>query len=337
MRSAILLAARVLAGAANAAEQSPDYRDFSASVHLRYLNAGRGEIRAVPRIGLSFGDRILRAELDSGSTGVVVASAFIPNFNQLPVIGEGRLTYTSSGRVMIGSWVTTPLTLSGSDGASVKTEPMPVLAVTRIECLKQARSCTPNNDPHGIAMVGIGFAREADRQGQSTPDKNPLLHIASEKPMRKGYVLGAEGIDIGLTPAVTRGEVHYVKLDRQEDVPDWKPVPACIAVAGATPPACGTILVDTGVGDMFLTVPASQATSDPLPADTEISVLLGDATATTTLYSFRVGARSQPMAPAHIHLNVSDRTPFVNTSFHALNGFDLIYDADGGYAGFRRR
>jgi hypothetical protein len=29
------------------------------------------------------------------------------------------------------------------------------------------------------------------------------------------------------------------------------------------------------------------------------------------------------------------RAPFVNTSLHFLNGFDYLYDADGGFVGFR--
>ncbi len=193
--AAALGAALAGATAASAAEK-PDYRSAAGSVHLRYLNAGGGDIRAVPRIGLSFGERVMRAELDSGSTGVVVAAALIPGFDQLPVISDGRLTYTSSGRVMIGSWVTTPLSLVGEDGASVTTEPMPILAVTRVECLEQSRNCTPNDDPRDIAMVGIGFAREGDRQAESTPEKNPLLRVSAGT-ARKGYVLRAEGIDVG--------------------------------------------------------------------------------------------------------------------------------------------
>ncbi len=330
-----MLVAALVAASAASADDRPDYRPFSRSVHLRYLNAGHGEIRAVPRIGLSFGGKPIRAELDSGSTGVVVAAAFIPGFDQLPVIGEGRLTYTSSGRVMIGSWVTTRLTLTGADGASVTTDPMPVLAVTRVECLKHARNCKEDDSPGGIAMVGVGFAREGDRQAQSTPEKNPLLRVAGEGKWRRGYVLTAEGVDVGLTAVTTRGDIRFIKLERQADLPDWKGIPACITIAGATPPACGSMLVDTGVSDMFMTAPASQAAEAPLPDGTEVAIAIGDDT--TPLYSFKVGDLADPVAPGRIHLNVSDRTPFVNTSFHLLNGFDVLYDADGGYAGFRRR
>ncbi len=317
--------------------EAPDYAPFKSGVFLRYLNAAEGGIRETPRIGLSFGDRVLRATLDSGSTGVVVAARFIPNVDQLPVIGPGKLTYTSSGRVMEGSWVTTPLTLAGADGASVATEAMPVLAVTRVSCLETARECTPSDDPSGIAMVGIGFAREADRQAESTPEKNPLLRIAGEGERRRGYVLTAEGIHVGLTRENTRGDFHFVKLERQEQLPDWKGIPACITISGQTPPACGSMLVDTGVGAMFLTVPPSQAPSAPLPDGTAVAIAVGTEAANTPLYSFTTGDRSSPLAPSTVHLAVSDKRVFVNTSFHLLNGFDMLYDADGGYAGFRPR
>lgn len=319
-----------------AAQERPDYAAFREGTFLRYLSAEPGGIDAVPRIGLSFGGAPIGAVIDSGSTGVVVAARYIPGFDQLPVQGDGRLTYTSSGRVMIGQWVVTPLSLVGREGASVSTEPMPVLAVTQVRCLENARDCTPHDDPSGIAMVGVGFAREADMQSQSTPDKNPLLRVTGgDGPRRHGYILTPQGVHVGLTRENTRGDFRFVKLARQPDRPDWAATPACITLNGTSPPACGSMLVDTGVGAMFMTVPPAQAqgAQGTLPEGTRVSIRAGD----LDLYGFTVGDGS-PLAPDAIHLRVSDvAKPFVNTSFHLLNGFDVLYDADGGYVGFRRR
>ena len=55
-----------------------DYERFREGVFLRYLDAEAGPMRRVPQLGLSFGDRMYRADLDSGSTGVVVAAAWPP-------------------------------------------------------------------------------------------------------------------------------------------------------------------------------------------------------------------------------------------------------------------
>ena len=323
------------------AADAPDYQTYREGRFLRHLNAEPGgQIRAVPRIGLSFGGggAPLRAELDSGSTGIVVAAASLPGFENLPSQGEGSLTYTSSGRVMVGQWVVTPVTLSGKAGASLTTVPMPVLAVTEVRCLEHARDCTPRQMPEHIAMVGIGFAREGDLQSQSTPDKNPLLRIeGGEGPLRRGYILSAEGVHIGLTSENTRGDFRFLKLERNRADTDWAPPPACLSLNGTTPPACGTLLVDTGVSAMYLTLPEAQAQGqeDTLQPGSTIAVHVGRTGEGFELYSFTVGDGS-PLAPSAIHLRVADR-PFVNTSFHLLNGYDVLFDAERGYVGFRRR
>jgi hypothetical protein len=324
---------------AAAQDAPPDYEGYREGRFLRYLNANEGPMRAVPRIGLSFGNRTLNAVLDSGSTGIVVAARYIPDFESLTSIGEGRLTYSSSGRVMIGQWVMTRVGLVGRDGARVETEPMPVLAVTRVECWANARHCTPHDDPSGIAMVGIGFAREGDHQSQSTSDKNPMLRVSGHgDERRRGYILTPEGVHIGLTPANTRGDFRYIKLARAADKPDWAPVPTCISINGQTPPACGSMLMDTGVSAMFITLPPSQTQGQTgsLAPGTEVSISAGAPGRGFHLYRFTVDGDSL-LAPETTHLRVSDDRTFVNTSFHLLNGFDMLYDADGGYVGFRRR
>lgn len=322
------------------AQGNPDYRPFREGVFLRYLNAEPGGLSSVPRIGLSFnGGEPLRAELDSGSTGIVVASEFVPGFESLTSLGPARLTYTSSGRVMVGQWVVTPVTLSGRDGASVTAGPLPVLVVTQVQCLDEARDCTPNDHPRDIAMVGVGFAREGDRQSQSTPDKNPLLHVTGGMgERRQGYILSPEGVHIGLTAANTRGAFRYLKLERKAEDTDWAPLPGCVSLNGAKPPACGTLLVDTGVSVMFMTVPPEQAAGsrDTLLPGTQVSIRAGQPDTAFPLYSFTVGEPS-PLAPTDIHLHVQSDRVFVNTSFHLLNGYDVLFDGDGGYVGFRPR
>ena len=205
-----------LGSAAWAQDKGPSFERFHESVFLRYLDSVGDRLSGTPHIGLSFGGPMLRAILDSGSTGVVVAAESIPDLDQLPSLGEGELTYTSSGRVMRGRWVVAPVTLAGADGAQLETEPMPVLAVTKVECLEHARDCGPSDAPRHIAMVGIGFAREHDRQPESTPEKNPLLRMSGAgTEWRHGYILTATGVHVGLTSANTGGEFQFIKLARQ--------------------------------------------------------------------------------------------------------------------------
>ena len=99
------------------------------------------------------------------------------------------------------------------------------------------------------------------------------------------------------------------------------------------------MLVDTGVAAMYMTVSPAQANGakDKLPPGTHVSIGVGTPETNSELYSFDAGDGGSALAPDDIHLRVSKTRVFVNTSFHFLNGFDFLYDADGGYAGFRRR
>jgi hypothetical protein len=324
------MASPALAGA-------PDYSAFEQAAYLGFLNANDREMRHSPSLGISFGERFHRATLDTGSTGVVVGATAIPNYDQLPKIADGELTYTSSGRVMRGKWVSIAFTIVGAGDNAVQTEAMPVLAVERVDCLRRARDCDPNEDVSRIAMIGIGFAREGDRQSQSTPDKNPFLHVISNNnKQRHGYILTSEGVYIGLSSVNTADRFSYIKLERNDGGTDWSPIAACISINGATPPACGTLLVDSGVGSAFMTVPQSQTPETELLPGDQIAVSLPSEHGISPLYSFGVGDGS-PLTPEKIHLRLSPDRTFLNTSFHILNGFDFLYDADGGYAGFRRR
>jgi hypothetical protein len=285
--------------------------------------------------------------MDTGSTGIVVSADKIPNIDRLPSLGPGQLTYSSSGRIMIGRWVVTPLTVMGRNGASVTVAPIAVLAVDRVECTAKARRCRPRAAPRGISMLGIGFARRHDHQEQSGPSKNPFLNVsavngAKAERLRRGYLVTRQGVFVGLSAANTQGDFAYVKLGRADE--DWAPTPVCISVNGATPAACGSLLMDTGVTAMYLTVPASQALdairttsrgSPTLVAGTRIAISVPTEVSAQALYTFTLGAGGNPLAPDELHLVSLVQPPFVNTSVHFLNGFDYLYDADGGFVGFR--
>ncbi|PPE81103.1 hypothetical protein C3941_04770 [Kaistia algarum] len=211
------------------------------------------------------------------------------------------------------------------------------MAITKIACTETARRCEPSDDPRHTAMIGIGFGRERDAQAQSTRDKNPLMQLPPDAKQRQGYVITTEGIQIGLTPENTDGAFRFVKLIKMDEVDDWAGIPACISLAGTTPPACGSMLMDTGVGDMYMSAPPSQIPAKPLPDGTSVAISLGSAEASQPLYSFTVGDPASRLAPSRIFLSASDKRSFVNTGFHLLYGFDYLYDADGGYAAFRPR
>lgn len=332
-------------GSIASASTAPDYSAYHAGSYLTYLpnvdETDPSRLAHVPKLRIAFGDSssgLHSIVMDTGSTGIVVSADRIPHFDQLPVT-PGRLTYSSSGRIMIGVWVTVPVTIAGENGASVTTTSIPVLAVTRIECLPDARECEPGDEPRGIAMMGIGFDRESDGQAQSTPRNNPFLNVTSEQPMRHGYIVTRNGVHIGLTSANTQRQFSYVKLAPNPNVEhEWMSASVCMTINHKPPAACGISLVDTGVTAMFLTLPPAMLEgAKTLSSGTTLSLSFpgADNAANAAQYELTVGGEATPLTPTSIHLNTTRPTPFVNTGVHFLNGFDVLYDADGGFIAYR--
>jgi hypothetical protein len=348
----------LLLGIAAAAAGSPGrYDAYDREAYLSYVNAPgpRDDITTPPLLRISFGGRSYDAVMDTGSTGVVVSADKIPNIDRLPSLGPGELTYASSGRIMIGRWVLTAMTIAGGNGMRVTTAPIPVLAVTRIECTPRARRCTPREAPRRTSMLGIGFGRPGDRHELGGRDKNPFLNVATidgdgrnAGRIRRGYIVTRRGVHISLTAANTQGNTQddfsYVKLAPAPDGRGWASTPACIAVNDAKPAACGSLLMDTGVTAMYLTVPQSQAPAElrtfndvgpTLVAGTKLTISIPAEDSPQALYTFTVGDDLNPLAPRKLNLVDRAPTPFVNTSVRFLNGFDYLYDAEGGFVGLR--
>ncbi|MGH7070950.1 MAG: hypothetical protein ACREFO_13195 [Acetobacteraceae bacterium] len=307
-------------------------------VFLEFLNApaGSGPLLVPPRLLLSFGGRPVAAVMDTGSTGIVISASAIPGFAQLSG-PPGLIEYSSSGRIERGFSVDLPVTIAGLNGGQVTTRPIPVLAVTRVDCTTHARNCRVRIMPRHVAMLGVGFGREADHQPESTPDRNPFLALAGPQPIWKGYTVSRKGVTLGLDPALSRG-FRMVHLVRSPRFPDWDQAPACISVAAA-PPACGVGLMDTGVVVMYLSAPsasamAGAAAAHALPEGTRLAIALPDAVHPVASYAITVGEAPGPLDPDRVIL-VRNRSPFVNTSARFLNGFDYLFNASLGVVGYR--
>ena len=157
-----------LLSSAPAPADSPDrYNEYHRGVYLAYTNAPdpHDDIANLPRLRISFGGQSYSAVMDTGSVGVVVSAEKIPNIHRLQSLGPGQLTYSSSGRIMIGQWVVTPMTVMGGNGARVATAPIPVLAVSRIDCtpkrsaLHAKRGAAPSLDDGHRIRVGAAIKK----------------------------------------------------------------------------------------------------------------------------------------------------------------------------------
>ncbi|EIJ6702551.1 hypothetical protein RGP44_005281 [Serratia marcescens] len=309
---------------------SSDYVSEYNGTYLKFL-ASEGD-NDLPRLKMTiFNKQLPSIVVDTGSTGIVISANAIPSLNDLPS-KPGKIIYNSSGRIMLGVWVETPVIISGDNGVSISTKSLPILAVSEIACLENARDCTPQKKPRDVYMMGVGFARENSMQKQSTPDTNPFLNTR-ENNYHKGYIMTRHGVYLGITDKDVSRNFSIVNLIPSKDiVGEWKAPSACIKVSTNISEFCGSALVDTGVKDMFLTLPGYFSDSgEQLSPGDEITIKLSSEIQYTVVYDGEKNATS----PARIFLNTKRATPFVNTGVNFLNDFDILYDADAGLFGYR--
>src|SRR5262245_64770925 len=129
--------------------------------------------------------------------------------------------------------------------------------------------------------------------------------------MRRGYVVTRRGVHIGLTAASTGGDFDYIKLAPSPDERYCAGASACISVNGAKPAACGSLLMDTGVTAMYLTVPESQAPAElrtfnnvgpTLVAGTKLTISIPAEDSPQALYTFASDDDLNPLAPRKLNL-----------------------------------
>ncbi|MCW8086003.1 autotransporter outer membrane beta-barrel domain-containing protein [Sabulicella glaciei] len=345
----------VLAASAASAQGWNLYDGSTASIFVPYHNAvTNGQLVHSPSLRLSFsglsgGNFTPGAQsftMDTGSMGLVASpDNFQPQAGDV-AIGPGQLTYTSSGRINHGTWYLTRVNIHDAQGVAAVAE-VPVLQVTEITCQHNARECTATTVPSGVAMMGVGFAREADQQQGSRPRDNALINIvqmrgpngldavAPGSGYTPGYVVTRGGVTLGLTPADTAGAAFARLLPNPAIPGEWMPATGGTTVNGVA--GQGNSLVDTGVNEMFL-VPGAAAgfvAGQAVPAGTRIAVSLpGLGAAGLASYGFTVGGGSalEPSAVIIPH----GTSPFVNTGRYALNAFDVIFDSGNGFIGYRR-
>jgi hypothetical protein len=201
---------------------------------------------------------------------------------------------------------------------------------------------------------------------------NPFLNLADMKAgsMRSGYILSQQGITLGLTAENTGASYQgssspyaYTKLapTGTPSVPgaptDWKVMAGSVVIDGKTYASQQAVL-DIGIGNMLLT---TDAASLPGQIESQGHPFLSAATGRLQVnllgaaglagYSFDVPNPPQTsstqdhasVAPTEVAISPaqpvwwSGETPetLVNTGIYALNAFNYLYDAGGGYIGLQ--
>jgi len=294
--------------------------------------------------------------MDTGSTGIIASPDLFTPCTADQAGQPGEMIYSSSGRVEKGNWYRADVTLF--DPAShqpLAVANVPVLQVTQVVCGANARDCTPNPTPTGVAMMGVGFGRYSTQQPQSKTNVNPFLNVTQVatsatgalQPLpsswNTGYVVTKAGAALGLSAANTAG-ARWVKLSQTLPpappvtvLPEWSMAPAELVING-TSLGIGAALMDTGVGIGYLgPKPAVQGvacgSSQCLPNGTTVAVYLPSKAAAISQFGFTVATPATSLQPGGGVVMVGDPTPFYNTSRTYYAGFSMAYDAVNGWAG----
>ncbi|QXP87248.1 hypothetical protein [Methylococcus capsulatus] len=335
---------------------------------------GSAGMPAELRMNATIGGNTLTFQLDTGSRGIAVSRDLLPP--DFPTKGRpGHIFYWSSGNRLNGRWIETRITfpdaLDGQTGAALPAQAtLPILVVETETCVAApAGEIFPNHctDP-GVTkpsthttMMGIGF----DRTGHGdTPNNdrwnqqfNPFLNLDAMRSgsMRAGYILTPQGVQLGLTAAntanagqagVSVSDFAFQKLipTGLEQVPgsppDWQAPTGSVTLNGTAYPL-GQAVLDTGIDDMLLSLPAHPSSGNLTAATLEVSLLDSKG---AVGYGFSVSDAQDPVTPATVTWSPlqSGRWSenwmsgaFVNTGVRALNAFNFLYDGTGGYVGLQ--
>ena len=359
----LALMAVIVCGAAPGAgsAQTTNLLDGGDSVFVPYDNGTSGPVSGhSPTVNLGFGDSTASTPflMDTGSTGIVASADIFQPGPDAVNMGAGSQTYSSSGVIEVGTWYSATQNIYDFNGNLVATADVPVLQVTSIKCEQNARNCTPNDHPTGVANMGIGFARESGGDAnRKKPDYNAFLNLTSvagsngtPQPVpadwHNGFVVTPTGIYLGLTSTNTANGA-LVKLmpdaaNSSPGLPEWKPAPMMISLNGAT--SSGNVLMDTGLTTGYLSdanyqgsltqCPGQEGGDSCLPSGSMVALSLPGQAHPAAYYTFTVDQSNDAQQP-NGGIVVDDKSPgFFNTSVSVLNGISFFYDEENGFIGY---
>ncbi len=292
--------------------------------------------------------------VDTGSLGLLVPQKQVPAANPSPgetqIIGPGgpELRYYDSngGTCYQGQYWLAPVTfgLSSNGGTmtnTVTTHPVRILVVP---------------DSHPLNYLGVGYDRNTTTSGDyfDSPADNAFLNLtdtASGTDISPGYTITPTQITLGVTSSAG---FNTTPLQANQCVAgDYLTSAGCFSFPALSPEEgtfCGTMLMDTGIGDMYLNLyaplwPAHYCESGLVPNGTVVQINSGTSTSSPPMcYRYAVNndvptPEPTPVTPApsitNCIENPTDTTiKFVNTGRHPLAWFDYMYDAACGQVGF---
>lgn len=353
------------------------YDSYTRSFTVPYASPvpfGAAGMPAGLSMNATIGGNTIIFQLDTGSRGIAVSRDLLPQ--NFPTKGKpGHIFYWSSGNRLNGRWVETQVTfpdaIDGQTGTGAPAKAtVPILVVESETCVAApAGEIFPNHcaDPGttrpatGVTMMGIGFDRtghgDLPNNNRWNQQFNPFLNLDAMRRglMRAGYILTPQGVQLGLTATntantgkagVSVSDFAFQKLMptglRQVpgSPPDWQAPTGSVTLNGAAYPV-GQAVLDTGIDDMLLSLPAHPSSGKLTVGTLAVSLLDSNG---SVGYGFSISDAQDPLTPASV--TWSPLQPgrwsenrmsgaFVNTGVRALNAFNFLYDGTGGYVGLQ--
>lgn len=306
--------------------------------------------------------------IDTGSLGVIVPASELPkNANVIGPGPAGVTYYDSSGNTYSGHYYLAPVRLQTLT-ETVMTQPIMVLGIDKAYC-SGPRSATCNTHPPtpDLHYLGVGFDRPGKTPPGSalqdllhTPAANAFLHITNTNSgvdVTPGYVIypsansPTTGLRLGIDQTTAAGYNQF-NLTPNPNVPgDFLTEYGCYGFTNTTSPVhfCGTLLLDVGIQEMFISLPKAQWPAHTYDSNNEVpetnppfNMSITAGTANQMHYTFDVvqscpsPASPNAVAPCYVQWEDSTGTNdiSVNTGRRALYDYHYFYQGQCGQVGF---
>ena len=286
------------------------------------------------------GSAPINVVVDTGSTGIAISENLLPASvrAQAATAPRGAYNYDSSGNTPVGYFAQVPVNflnfLPGNQATSVGSTTVTILVVTNGGTTYFGIGNNRSNVYGGNYNTNLTFNQNVAQGNiaQISPlGFNPLINVSSANgtPLpNQGYVVSNSGVQVGLTQA--NNGYSFVKLMPANGPNLWGTIPAALSSAGA-PYVNGTVLLDTGIFNAFLTPGATtgQTVRVSLP---------GQSPQQGAFYSFIVPSTpcggSTALTPCQVLPDSVSTTPFLNTGRQFYSGFNYLFDPTNGYVGY---
>ena len=241
----------------------------------------------------------------------------------------------SSGNTLSGHTATATVALLGSKASGDLPSPPTTVPMSL---------CAVDDPTFTGGMMGVGFGRASP----ADPSRNVLLEMADVQAgtMHPGYVLSTHPsphVQVGLTAASQAGFQTIALAPDPGGSGDWvaRSLQGCLTLpkTPAFGPACGGLLVDTGVADCLLWGPSDPTLGGAVPSGqttvpSGVAMQIAAPSGGSTLrYSFVVGSGAD--TPAAVTIRTASAFS-INTGRALLVDYDYLFDARNGLVGFHR-